>query len=207
VLFDVDLRLRPNGNAGLLVTSLDAFVRYQLNADGHGAWAWEHQALTRARACAGDRLLGERIEQIRRQILARPRDRQQLAAEVLAMRRRMLQGHPNQSGLFDVKHDRGGMVDIEFAVQFLVLAEAARQPELLGNVGNIALLKIAARLELIEPHLALEAADTYREYRRIQHLMRLDGAAFARVEPTQAAGRIEVVGRVWRSVFGTGAEG
>ena len=203
VLFDVDLRLRPNGNAGLLVTSLDAFARYQLNADGHGAWAWEHQALTRARACAGDRALGERIEQVRCQVLAKPRDRQQLAAEVLAMRGRMLQGHPNPSGLFDLKHDRGGMVDIEFAVQFLVLAEAARHPELLANLGNIGLLKVAARIGLIEEQLALEVADIYREYRRIQHVMRLDGAAFARVERAQSAGRIEVVGRLWRTVFGT----
>jgi glutamate-ammonia-ligase adenylyltransferase len=203
VLFDVDLRLRPNGNAGLLVTSLEAFSRYQRNADGHGAWLWEHQALTRARACAGDRLLGERIEQVRRQVLAQPRDRAQLAAEVLAMRGRMLEGHPNPSGLFDLKHDRGGMVDIEFAVQFLVLAEAARHPELLGNVGNIGLLKIAARLALVEPPLALAAADTYRDYRRLQHGMRLDGAAFARMAREAVAHHIAVVGRLWRAVFGT----
>ncbi|HEY4039509.1 MAG TPA: bifunctional [glutamate--ammonia ligase]-adenylyl-L-tyrosine phosphorylase/[glutamate--ammonia-ligase] adenylyltransferase, partial [Burkholderiaceae bacterium] len=203
VLFDVDLRLRPNGNAGLLVTSLEAFTRYQLNEDGRGAWAWEHQALTRARACAGDRRVGERIEQLRRQVLAQSRDRAQLAAEVLAMRERMLQGHPNRSGLFDLKHDRGGMVDIEFVVQFLVLAESAGHPDLLANLGNIGLLKIAARLELIEPRLALAAADVYREYRRIQHGMRLDGAEFARVPPAQASGAIDVVGRLWHAVFGS----
>jgi [glutamine synthetase] adenylyltransferase / [glutamine synthetase]-adenylyl-L-tyrosine phosphorylase len=202
VLFDVDLRLRPNGNAGLLVTSLEAFTRYQLNEDGHGAWAWEHQALTRARACAGDPQVGGRIEQLRRRVLAQPRDRSQLAAEVLAMRERMLQGHPNASGLFDLKHDRGGMVDIEFVVQFLVLAESARHPELLDNLGNIALLKIAAGLALIEPQLALAAADVYRQYRSIQHVMRLDGAAFARVPPTQVAESVEVVGRLWQAVFG-----
>jgi [glutamine synthetase] adenylyltransferase / [glutamine synthetase]-adenylyl-L-tyrosine phosphorylase len=203
VLFDVDLRLRPNGNAGLLVTSLEALSRYQLNEDGRGAWAWEHQALTRARACAGDRRVGERIEELRRQVLAQPRGRAQLAAEVLAMRERMLQGHPNRSGLFDLKHDRGGMVDIEFVVQFLVLAESARHPELLANLGNIGLLKIAARLELIEPQLALAAADAYREYRRIQHGMRLDGAEFARVPPAQATAAIDVVGRLWQAVFGS----
>jgi glutamate-ammonia-ligase adenylyltransferase len=148
-------------------------------------------------------LLGERIEQVRCEVLAKPRDRRQLAAEVLAMRGRMLQGHPNSSGLFDLKHDRGGMVDIEFVVQFLVLAESGRYPELLANLGNIGLLKIAARLGLIEPQLALEAADIYREYRRIQHVMRLDGAEFARVETAQSAGRIEVVGRLWRAVFET----
>jgi glutamate-ammonia-ligase adenylyltransferase len=203
VLFDVDLRLRPNGNAGLLVTSLDAFTRYQLNEDGHGAWTWEHQALTRARACAGDRQVGARIEQLRRQVLAKPRDPSQLAAEVLAMRDRMLQGHPNVSGLFDLKHDRGGMVDIEFVVQFLVLTEAAHHPELLENLGNIGLLKIAARLSLVEPGLALAAADVYREYRRIQHVIRLDRAEFARVPQAQVAESVAVVRRLWQAVFGS----
>jgi glutamate-ammonia-ligase adenylyltransferase len=203
VLFDVDLRLRPDGNAGLMVTSLDAFARYQLNTDGRGAWAWEHQALTRARACAGDRALGERIEQVRRQVLAQARDRAQLATDVMSMRGRMLQGHPNPSDLFDLKHDRGGMVDIEFAVQFLVLAQAAAHPQLLQNLGNIGLLKTAARLALVEPDLALAAADAYREYRRIQHRVRLDGAAVARVARAQVAQQIEVVARLWRAVFGT----
>ena len=119
------------------------------------------------------------------------------------MRGRMLQGHPNPSDLFDLKHDRGGMVDIEFAVQFLVLAQAAAHPQLLQNLGNIGLLKIAARLALVEPDLALAAADAYREYRRIQHRMRLDGAAVARVARAQVAQQIEVVGRLWRAVFGT----
>jgi glutamate-ammonia-ligase adenylyltransferase len=203
VLFDVDLRLRPEGNAGLLVTSLDAFERYQRNVDGRGAWCWEHQALTRARACAGDAAAGQRVERLRREVLARSREAASLAAEVLSMRARMLQGHPNHSGLFDLKHDRGGMVDIEFAVQYLVLAQAARHPELLDNIGNIGLLKVAARLELIEPDLAYAAADAYREYRRIQHGMRLNGAQFARVEAVQVAGHIEVVRRLWQAVFET----
>ena len=205
VLFDVDLRLRPDGNAGLLVSALEAFARYQRNADGRGAWAWEHQALTRARACAGEAGLGRRIEQLRREVLAQPRDAAQLAAEVLAMRGRMLQGHPNRSDLFDLKHDRGGMVDIEFAVQYLVLAEAARHPQLLDNLGNIALLNIAGRLALIDPQLAAAAAGAYRDYRRIQHGMRLDGAAFARVARASLAAQIEVVERLWRAVFGTDA--
>jgi glutamate-ammonia-ligase adenylyltransferase len=203
VLFDIDLRLRPDGNAGLLVSSLEAFARYQLNADGRGAWAWEHQALTRARACAGDRALGLRIEQVRRQVLAQPRDRAALAAEVLSMRSRMLEGHPNRSDQFDLKHDRGGMVDIEFAVQLLALGESNRHPQLLDNLGNIALLAIAGRLGLIEPELAGAAADAYRDYRRIQHGMRLEGAAFARVPHAQVARQIEVVVRLWRAVFGS----
>jgi len=206
VLFDVDLRLRPNGNAGLLVSSLEAFERYQLNADGRGAWAWEHQALTRARACAGDRVVGRRIEALRRRVLARPRERAQLAADVLSMRERMLQGHPNRTPLFDLKHDRGGMVDIEFAVQYLVLAQAASHPQLLDNLGNIGLLKIAAGLALVEPPVALAAADAYRDYRRIQHGMRLDGAEFARVPRERVAGQIEAVMRLWQAVFAAASE-
>ncbi len=201
VLFDVDLRLRPNGNAGLLVSSLEAFEEYQRNVDGRGAWAWEHQALTRARVCAGDLAVGSRIEKLRREVLARPRDRAQLAADVLSMRERMLQGHPNRTELFDLKHDRAGMVDVEFAVQFLVLAEAAAHPELLDNLGNIGLLKVAARLALIEPALAHAAADAYRDYRRIQHGMRLDGAQFARVQRAQVEGQIEAVAALWHAVF------
>ncbi|HYM28926.1 MAG TPA: hypothetical protein VET66_12315, partial [Steroidobacteraceae bacterium] len=205
VLFDIDMRLRPNGNAGLLVSSMDAFSRYQLAADGRGAWTWEHQALTRARACAGDRQLGQRIEALRRRVLSQPRDAGALAADVLAMRARMLQGHPNRSALFDLKHDRGGMVDIEFAVQFLVLAHASRHPELLDNLGNIALLRIAADLGLIDPGAAQATALAYRHYRLLQHGLRLNGAEFARIEHAEVASHIEAVRTLWRSVFGTDA--
>jgi len=205
VLFDIDLRLRPNGNAGLLVSSMQAFAGYQLAADGHGAWTWEHQALTRARACAGDRALGERIEALRRQVLSRKRDANSLAADVLAMRARMLQGHPNVSALFDLKHDRGGMVDIEFTVQFLVLAHAHHWPGLLDNLGNIALLRIAAELGLIDAESAQAAIRAYRHYRLLQHGLRLNGEAFARIEFAQAAAYIDAVLALWRSVFGTDA--
>jgi glutamate-ammonia-ligase adenylyltransferase len=205
VLFDIDMRLRPNGNAGLLVSSMDAFTRYQMAIDGRGAWTWEHQALTRARACAGDRPLGQRIEALRRQVLSQPRDAGALAAEVLAMRARMLQGHPNRSALFDLKHDRGGMVDIEFVVQFLVLAQASRSPQLLDNLGNIALLRIAADLGLVEAAAAQATALAYRHYRLLQHGLRLNGAEFARIERAEVASHIEAVLGIWRHVFGTDA--
>src|SRR5690606_15940019 len=132
-LFDIDLRLRPNGAAGLLVSTISAFDAYQRDS----AWAWEHQALTRARFCAGDPAIGERFEAIRREVLARPRDLARLREEVIAMRRKMHDGHPNRSELFDLKHDRGGMVDIEFIVQYLVLAHSAQHPTLQDNLGNI----------------------------------------------------------------------
>ena len=201
-LFDVDLRLRPDGDKGLLVTPIEALERYQRNADGHGAWVWEHQALTRARFCAGDRALGARFERLRAEILARPRDRATLAAEVLKMRKRMHDGHPNRSGLFDLKHDDGGMVDLEFIVQFLVLAYAHDHPRLLGNLGNIALLRIAGELGLIDPALAAAAANAYREFRHKQHLLRLNAAEFARVPREEVEQHVGAVRALWHAVFG-----
>jgi len=198
VLFDTDLRLRPSGESGLLVTTLEGFARYQEES----AWVWEHQALTRARACAGDRGIGARFEEIRTRILMRPREPAALAREVLAMRARMHEAHPNRSGLFDVKHDRGGMIDIEFAVQYLVLAHAHRFPDLTGNLGNIALLAMAAGHGLIEPALAERSRVAYREYRRLQHGLRLNGAQFARVAQERVAGHAAAVRELWAALFG-----
>jgi glutamate-ammonia-ligase adenylyltransferase len=202
-LFDVDLRLRPHGEAGLLVSSFESFKRYQRNDDGLGAWTWEHQALTRARYCAGYAPLGAAIERLRNEVLARERDLAKLAADVLEMRKRMLEGHPNRSPLFDLKHDRGGMVDIEFIVQYLVLAYSHRHPRLLGNLGNIALLAIAGELGLIDARLAAACADAYRLYRKLQHGLRLNGAPFARVPHAEVQPQIDAVRALWRSVFGT----
>jgi glutamate-ammonia-ligase adenylyltransferase len=200
-LFDIDLRLRPNGNAGLMVSSFAAFSRYQRNEDGLGAWVWEHQALTRARFSAGDPDLGERFEQERAYVLTRPRELGPLRAEVLAMRTRMHEGHPNPSRLFDLKHDRGGMVDIEFIVQFLVLAHSHGHSELVRNLGNIALLQMAGQLGLIDSGLAVEVADAYRTFRRIQHRLRLNGAERARVPPAEVEREADAVLRLWHAVF------
>lgn len=208
-LFEIDLRLRPNGSAGVLVTPLSAFEDYQINADGHGAWFWEHQALTRARPCAGDAGVGLRVEAIRRSVLRRERDPEQVRAEVVAMRRRMLDEHTHRNPdgqpgkRFDCKHDRGGMIDIEFAVQALVLRHAPRHPELLDNRGNIGLLGIAAALGLLDAAVAQAAVDAYRRYRRLQHALRLAGAADARVDRDRVQGEIEAVLRLWRAVLET----
>jgi glutamate-ammonia-ligase adenylyltransferase len=197
-LYETDLRLRPDGASGLLVTSLDAFRRYQRE----NAWTWEHQALTRARFVAGDAALGEAFEAERDAILRLPRDPAKLAADVIAMRRKMDAGHPNRSGLFDLKHDAGGMVDIEFAVQYLVLAHSQRHAVLTANLGNIALLGRAGSLGLVDPALALEVADAYRSFRRAQHALRLKGAQHARVEPDPYAARRDAVAALWRALFG-----
>ena len=198
VLFDTDLRLRPSGEAGLLVSSLEAFAKYQEES----AWVWEHQALTRARYCAGDAEVGAGFEAVRTRILTRPRDAAALARDVLAMRARMHEAHPNHSGLFDVKHDRGGMIDVEFVVQYLVLANASRFHDLTGNLGNIALLKMAGEHALIAPAQAERCREAYREFRRLQHALRLHGAQYARVPPERVAAHVHAVRALWAEVFG-----
>jgi glutamate-ammonia-ligase adenylyltransferase len=196
-LFETDLALRPSGGAGLVVSSMSAFRRYQLES----AWVWEHQALTRARFVAGDAATGAVFEAFRRDLLQAERDPAKLAAEVLAMRQRMLEAHPNRSGLFDLKHDRGGMVDIEFVVQYLVLAHARAHYELTGNLGNIALLHMAGALGLVPAALAARVADAYREYRRLQHRLRLNGAEYARVDAAGIAAQRDATLALWRAVF------
>ena len=196
-LFETDLRLRPSGTSGLLVSPVAAFARYQ----EQDAWVWEHQALTRARYCAGDKGVGTAFERIRETILKRKRELSSLQAEILAMRGKMHAAHPNKSGLFDVKHDRGGMIDIEFAVQYLVLGFAAKFPDLTGNLGNIALLKMSAAHGLIPMELAEKARNAYREYRRIQHALRLSGAQFARVPRGQVSAETQAVLELWKAVF------
>jgi glutamate-ammonia-ligase adenylyltransferase len=198
VLFDTDLRLRPSGEAGLLVTSIEAFREYQERS----AWVWEHQALTRARYCAGDAQVGTAFEALRTAILERPRDAFELAREVIRMRSRMHEAHPNRSGLFDVKHDRGGMIDVEFVVQYLVLAHAHRHRDLTHNLGNIALLGMAAGHGLVAADLARECQDAYREFRRLQHALRLNGAQFARVPPERVTAQVRAVRALWARVFG-----
>jgi [glutamine synthetase] adenylyltransferase / [glutamine synthetase]-adenylyl-L-tyrosine phosphorylase len=197
VLFETDLALRPSGASGLLVSSIEAFERYQEK----DAWVWEHQALTRARHSAGDQGTGARFELIREKILRRNRDPSKLKTEILAMREKLHAAHPNRSGLFDLKHDRGGMIDVEFAVQHLVLGHAHEFAALTGNLGNIALLGMAAEVGLIGKEIAENARNSYREYRRLQHGLRLNGAQYARVPKEQVAAHMEAVLALWSAVF------
>jgi [glutamine synthetase] adenylyltransferase / [glutamine synthetase]-adenylyl-L-tyrosine phosphorylase len=199
ILFDIDTALRPDGASGMLVSSLAAFERYQQQS----AWVWEHQALTRARFCAGDAAIGARFEQIRDSVLRQDRSAGAagLAEEVLAMRRRMHEAHPSRSELFDLKHDAGGMIDIEFIVQYLVLRHAAQYPELTANTGNIALLQRCGELGLVDPAAAGAAAQAYRTLRRLQHQLRLQGQENARVDPALVATHTAAVIHLWQQCF------
>ncbi len=198
VLYDTDLRLRPDGGSGLLVSSVVAFEDYQRNH----AWTWEHQALTRARFVCGDTLVGEKFEVIRRAILTLPRDATKLKEEVLSMRQKMHDGHPNPTELFDIKHDSGGIVDVEFAVQYLILLNSKYHPALLDNVGNIGLLKRCGELGLLPMEIAENAANAYRELRRTQHAVKLSGSEHARIEKIYLVAERESVNRLWGRVFG-----
>jgi len=198
VLYETDLRLRPDGASGLLVSQFPAYAEYQRSK----AWTFEHQALTRARFEAGDAEIGARFEQLRIDVLRMHRDLSKLKSEVLTMRAKMLDGHPNCSGLFDLKHDRGGIVDVEFAVQYLVLGSSCLHEELTGNIGNLALLILAARLALIPEAVARDAHRSYHEFRRLQHQIRLQGESYARLPREKIEDRIAAVLRLWNEVFG-----
>ncbi len=203
-LFEIDTRLRPNGSAGFLVTNANAFRKYQLREGDNAAWVWEHQALTRARFSAGSKAVGEFFDEVRFEVLSQKRDIDSLRHEILEMRRKVHAGHPNPSADFDLKHDPGGMVDIEFIVQFLVLAFSNTHPKLIGNLGNIALLRIAGEVGLIQNSIAQEVGNVYRLLRARQHRLRLDGAEKTRVdlglEPQLVQAR-EVVLALWREIF------
>ena len=200
-LYDIDTALRPNGSSGLLVTSISAFERYQVGRGSNTAWTWEHQAVTRARFCAGVRSIEPRFEVARTAVLTAPRDEAALRSEIQTMRERVRSAHPVKEGRFDVKHSPGGMMDAEFAVQHLVLAQGARHPGLLGNLGNIALLQRAEEDGLLPAGMGRAAADAYRELRRAQHRARLDEQPTHFETQTHAIQRDAVLA-LWHHVFG-----
>ncbi|GAA6142188.1 bifunctional [glutamate--ammonia ligase]-adenylyl-L-tyrosine phosphorylase/[glutamate--ammonia-ligase] adenylyltransferase [Hydrogenophaga sp. 5NK40-0174] len=201
-LFEIDTALRPNGNQGLLVTSFDAFANYQQKRGSNTAWTWEHQAMTRARYVVGIPSLGPRFDEVRESVVAAERDQTALASEIRSMRERVYAAHPVRPGVFDVKHSRGGMVDVEFVVQYLVLAHAARFETMRANRGNITLLGFAEAAGLLPKGLGQEAADAYRELRYIQHRARLDEVP-TQIEDERAAPMARAVISLWDHVLGS----
>ncbi len=199
-LFEIDTALRPNGNSGLLVTSFESYARYQQQRGSNTAWTWEHQAMTRARFVYGSQALKERFEAIRKSVITAPRDANMLRSEIVAMRDKVRAAHPVKGGKFDVKHSPGGMVDAEFAVQYLVLSQSGQHPELLENAGNIALLQRAEATGLLPQGVGEQAANAYRELRRVQHRARLNE------EPTQVpaeelAAERKAIQNLWAAVY------
>ena len=175
-LYEIDTALRPNGSSGLLVSTIAAFEDYQTQRGSNTAWVWEHQAMTRARCVLGSLALHARFDAVRQAVLCAPRNVKALATEICAMRERVRSAHRIPAAQFDVKHSPAGMVDVEFVVQFLVLAHAAQRTALQDNVGNIALLERAQACGLLPDGMGTAAANAYRALRQVQHLARLNEA-------------------------------
>ena len=197
MLYETDMQLRPDGASGLLVSTLEAFKDYQQ----HKAWVWEHQAITRARFSAGDVEIGKAFEQIRFDVLTQKRDANLLKKEVVEMRQKMRAGHVIPADVFDLKQSLGGIIDVEFMVQYLVLAHAHQHPELTENSGNIALLAQLANLGVIEKAQADHVANAYREFRKKQHALRLQGHSKAQVAVSEVASMVEPVKSLWAQMM------
>jgi glutamate-ammonia-ligase adenylyltransferase len=166
-LYEVDTRLRPSGRDGTMVSSLAAFERYQRE----DAWVWEHQALVRARPVAGDAAVGAAFNRIRRDVLCRPRDRGELRAAIVDMRRRI--GGATSASV-DLKREPGGIVDIEFMVQYLVLAWAHEHNSLADWTDNVRILETAAAVGLLGSDTAAQLKDAYLALRSERHREALD---------------------------------
>jgi glutamate-ammonia-ligase adenylyltransferase len=152
-----------------LVTSLAAFRDYQL----HRAWTWEHQALVRARPVAGAPVLKQAFAEIRREVLCQARAAEKLRREVAEMRTRMAAGHPPRAEGFDLKHSRGGIVDIEFMVQYWTLRWAHAHPALVRHTDNINILDALQAAGLLEAARAEFLAKAYRRYLSLEHRLKL----------------------------------
>ncbi len=166
-LFEIDTRLRPSGRDGTMVSSIEAFERYQQTS----AWTWEHQALVRARFVAGDAALGRKFEALRIKLLTRARDRIALRKQVVDMRERM---HKSAGKGKAVKQARGGIVDIEFIVQFLVLAWASEYPEICFYTDKVRILEALGRVGLLDGQDVERLTQAYLGLRAEQHLTALD---------------------------------
>jgi len=168
--YEIDMRLRPSGSSGLLVSHIDAFREYQLSE----AWTWEHQALIKARPICGDDLIANRFEKIRSKVLARQRSQPELKAEVVQMREKMRKELLNpEADLLDLKQDAGAMVDIEFLVQFLVLLNSHKNPGLLQWTDNVRLLQTLIETGTLDEITAHQLKHAYLVYRAVAHQLSL----------------------------------
>jgi len=199
-LYEIDTALRPNGNAGLLITSFDAYAKYQQQRGSNTAWTWEHQAITRARCVLGDDAIQARFEGVRQTVITADRDPEALRHEISAMRERVASAHPSRPDLFDVKYSPGGMMDAEFVMQFLVLSQSASYPQLMANAGNIALLERAEVLGILPPGVGRSAATAYRTLRQVQHQARLNETS-PKVPPATLDAESQAILALWHTVF------
>jgi len=198
--YEVDMRLRPSGNSGQLVVSLGGFAKYQREQ----AWTWEHQALVRARPVAGDAELAAQFNAVRSEVLCRQRDPAALKAEVVAMREKMRShlASPANTEWFDLKQDRGGIVDIEFMVQFALLKAAHHHPELVRWSDNIRLIESLSASAELAPDSAAVLTAAYQAYRSAGHRQQLQ-AQPAKLAGDALAEQRSAVQAVWAELMAT----
>jgi glutamate-ammonia-ligase adenylyltransferase len=196
-VYEIDTRLRPSGISGILVRHVEAFGDYELNE----AWTWEHQALIKARAVSGETLITARFDAIRAQTLARRRDTARLRADVIEMRERMRRERSRpEAGVFDLKQDPGGMVDIEFLVQYLVLRLAQRHPELVQWTDNVRLIQTLIGATVLNEVTAHILKHAYLIYRAAAHQLSLQ--ARPATVPAEKFDRLQQrIRRIWKAVF------
>ncbi len=197
VLYEVDMRLRPSGDSGLLVTPISSYEDYFKTQ----AWTWEHQALVRARFIAGDERLKNQYEAIRHRVLSLPRDKAQLKIEVREMREKMRTAlATKETNKFDLKQSKGGIADIEFMVQFGILAYAAEHPALTTYTDNVRLLEGLARHGIITQHTADTLKAAYCAYRDVGHKQVLQGDT-AVIDETEVADLRIQVEEIWQTIM------
>ncbi|VEN75032.1 Glutamine synthetase adenylyl-L-tyrosine phosphorylase / Glutamine synthetase adenylyl transferase [Candidatus Desulfarcum epimagneticum] len=197
-IYEIDMRLRPSGSAGALVSHIDAFREYHLNR----AWTWEAQAMVRARAICGDPELMDRFSEIRKEALCRPRRTADLRREVADMRERMRQTRiKKKDGHFDIKQGEGALVDIEFIVQFLTLLKAREKPGLAAFTDNVRLIGALMETRVISPNAAHSLRHACLAFRSLIHRLNLREAPGLLPEERFQPMR-QRVRRVWNAVFG-----
>ncbi|MEE8428637.1 MAG: bifunctional [glutamate--ammonia ligase]-adenylyl-L-tyrosine phosphorylase/[glutamate--ammonia-ligase] adenylyltransferase [Gammaproteobacteria bacterium] len=193
VLYEMDMRLRPSGASGLLVSSLDGFEEYQQEE----AWTWEHQALVRARVVAGDDTIAQRFNEVRRNVLRRRRDPEELRAQVLDMRERMRDElSAGETGSFDLKQDRGGVADIEFMVQYGVLLWSHDHLDLACRTDTVGLLEGFAAAGVMDQRQAHQLSEVYQDYLARLHRLAIEERSAVVPEHEFRESR-EMVTRIW----------
>ena len=191
------MRLRPDGASGMLVSSLEAFEKYQQEK----AWTWEHQALVRARMVSGSAHLSKEFDRIRRSILSRQRDITKLQDDVVEMRQKMRESlGSKKADEFHLKQDAGGIVDIEFITQFKVLATASKHPELLGETATRSLLKVLHGAGELEASQLEQLSEAYEKYRARSHQRALQEQSSS-LDENEFMSQREDVKQIWQSLL------
>ena len=198
VLYEPDMRLRPSGGSGPLVSHVEGFEEYQMDK----AWTWEHQAIVKARPVSGNIQVKKRFEQIRKAVLSRPRNKAKLQKEIVEMRQRMRKELLTpQPGIFDLKQDTGGIVDIEFLVQYLVLLHSHKNIELVKWTDNVRILETLIETGILEDDRAVVLKEAYLTYRAAVHRLNLQEKPSI-VPEDQFADLRKRIEEIWADIMG-----